>query len=109
MELAFESKSLRTICENEAHAKRKLGPTVAEVLKHRLADLRAATSVKDLVVGRPRVSDSADHQHMVIDLCDDHRMVFCANHLSNPVAESGKLDWLKVSRIKILRIENDHD
>ena len=108
MELAFVSKLLRTICENEAYAKCKLGPMVAEVLKHRLADLRAATSVKDLVVGRPHGLGGADHQHMVIDLCDDHRMVFCANHPNNPVAESGKLDWPKVSRIKILRIEGNH-
>lgn len=106
--LAFESKSLRTICESEAHAKSELGPTVAEVLKHRLADLRAATSVKDLVVGQPRVWDSADHQTMVIDLCDGHRMVFCANHLNNPVANPGKLDWPRVSRIKILKIESDN-
>jgi proteic killer suppression protein len=109
LELAFESKSLRTLCESEAHAKRKLGPTVAEVLKHRLADLRAATSVKDLLVGLPRVLDGTDHQHMVIDLYDHYRVVFCANHPNNPVAESGKLDWPKVSRIKILRIEGDHD
>lgn len=109
MELAFDSKSLRTICENEAHAKRKLGPTVAEVLRHRLADLRAATSIKDLIVGRPRILDGTDHQHVVIDLCDDYRMVFCANHPNNLVAKSGKIDWPKVSRIRILSIESDHD
>jgi hypothetical protein len=36
LELAFESKLLRTVCENETCATRKLGPTVAEALKHRL-------------------------------------------------------------------------
>ena len=107
--LAFDSKSLRTICESEAHAKHELGPAVAEVLKHRLADLRAATSVEDLVVGRPRQLDGADDEHMVVDLCDGHRLVFCANQLNKPVTESGKLDWQMVSRIKILKIDSDHD
>ena len=44
LELAFESKELRDVCENEAEAKRQLGDSVAEMLKHRLADLNAATS-----------------------------------------------------------------
>lgn len=108
LELAFDSKSLRTICESEAHARRELGPTVAEILKHRLADLRAATSVRDLLVGWPRTLDSESHQHMVVDLCDGYYVVFCANHPNNPMTESGQLDWSKVNRIKILRIESDH-
>ena len=108
MELAFESKSLRTICESESHAKRELGPTVAEFLKRRLADIRAATSVKDLVVGRPRELDTSDARHMVVDLCDGYRIVFAANHPKNPVTETGDLDWPMVSRVKIMRIEKDN-
>ena len=106
MELAFDSKSIRTICENEAQAKLELGASVAEVLKHRLADMRAARSPKDLVVGRPRIG--ADGQHMVIDLSDGHRIIFKPNHVNSPLTKTGELDWAKVSRIKILRIEGDH-
>lgn len=106
LELAFNSKSLRTICENETQARLELGPRVAEILKHRLADLRAATSPKDLVAGRPR--EGSDLQSMVIDLWDGYQLVFCANHPKKLVAEAGKLDWLKVSRIKVLRIESHH-
>lgn len=105
MELAFDSKSLRTICENEAHAKRELGAKIAENLKHRLADLRAATSVKDLVVGWPRELDGVDRQHVALELCDGHRIVFSANHANNPMTAADDVDWPKVSRIKILRIE----
>ena len=107
LELAFETRPLRTICENESHAKCEFGSTVAEALKHRLADLRAATSIIDLVAGRPRVSDGANSQHMVVDLCGGYRIVFCPNHPNNPVTESGKLDWPKATRIKILGIESD--
>jgi hypothetical protein len=59
LELAFDSKSLRTTCESERQAKLELGDVVAEVLKHRLADLLAAKSVKDLVAGQPRLLDGA--------------------------------------------------
>lgn len=107
LELAFKSKELRTICESEAHAKCNLGSKVAEALKHRLADLRAATSIVDLVAGRPRIADGGHSQQMIVDLCDGYRITFCANHPNNPVTEHGKLDWTKVSRIKILGIERD--
>lgn len=108
MELAFASISLRTICESEAQAKHELGPEVAETLKHRLSDLRAATSIKDLLVGRPHILDGTDHQHMAIDLCEEYQMVISANHPKNPFTESGKLDWPRVSRIKILQIGKNH-
>lgn len=108
MELAFDDKSLRTLCESEAHARRELGSEVAEVLKRRLADLRAATSVKDLVAGQPRQLHHADHQYMAVDLCDGYCIVYGANHSSNPITETGDLDWTRVSRVKILRIESDH-
>ena len=108
MELAFDSKSLRTICESERQAKLKLGDAVAEILKHRLADLRAAASVKDLIAGRPRRLYSASLQQMAVDLRDGYRLVFTANHAKNPMTQTGDLDWERVSRIKILRIEGDN-
>ena len=108
MELAFDKKSLRELCENEEKAKRDFGVRVAENLKRRLADLRAATSVKDLVAGRPREHEGSEHRHIAMDLCEDYRILFCANHHVIPVLESGDVDWSKVSRIKILEIERDH-
>jgi proteic killer suppression protein len=109
LDLAFDSKLLRTICENEEEAFHELGRSVGEVLKHRLADLRAAISVNDLLVGRPRILDGDTHNlHMVIDLCDGYQVIFRANHPNNPVGENGKIDWQKVSRIKILRIESNY-
>jgi hypothetical protein len=52
LELAFETKLLREICESEQKARQELGIKVAEALKRRLADLRAATSVEDLPVAQ---------------------------------------------------------
>jgi hypothetical protein len=36
------------------------------------------------------------------------QVVLCANHNTLPVLESGGVDWGRVSRIKILRIETEH-
>lgn len=106
MELAFQSKELRIICESEAEAQRALGPAVAEALTHRLADLRAAKSPGDLLVGRPHILDGAGN--IAIDLGEGHRMTFCANHPNNPVTANGILDWPKISRVKIMGIGCDH-
>lgn len=108
LELAFHSKELRTICENEAKANLELGPSVAEMLKHRLADLRAAKTVQDVLVGRPRVIDERE-QYMAIDLCDGYLLVFAPNHVANPMTEAGDLDWSKVSRIQIMKIGGEDE
>ena len=108
MELAFNAKHLRTICESEDDAKKELGETVAEVLKRRLADLRAAVSVMDLVAGHPRTLDGDESDHMILNLRDGYFIVFAANHVNNPTKESGQLDWASVTRIKILRIERNN-
>lgn len=107
MEIAFESKRLRTICESGKQAKSAFGEGVAEILMHRLADFRAAGTVKDIVAGHPRILDGKQGQCMVVDLVDGHRIVFAANHVENPVTEQGAFDWERVSRIKILRIGGD--
>jgi proteic killer suppression protein len=109
LELAFAKKSLRQVCEREANAKRDLGAKIAEKLRRRLADLRAATCVKDLVAGRPRELKGARHRQIAVDLCEGFGIIFCANHNSVPTLESGGVDWAKVSRIKILRIEAIND
>jgi len=109
LEFAYSNIELRTICEIENRAKSKLGERASVRLKHRLADLRAATSIKDIVAGRPRILDDKTGQLMSIDLSDGFRIIFCANHANNPLTEAGKIDWPKVNRIKILRIENDYD
>ena len=104
MEIAFETKELRTICEIEAHAQDRLGDETAGAPKRRLADIRSAETISDLIAGRPRELDNGTGQ-MVIDLYSNYRLVFCANHPSNTVADIGNLDWSRVSRVKILSIE----
>ncbi len=66
MELAFETKSLREICESPIRAKRALGESVAEMLKRRLADLRAATCIGDLIAGRPQQIEAVGKPQMTL-------------------------------------------
>lgn len=108
MLLSFDTKSLRALCENEDQARTQLEPIVAEALKRRLADLEAATSIKDLLVGNPRTLPGSNGKEMVLDLSDGFRIVFSANHPKKHMTQDNNLDWGKVTRIKILRIETNH-
>ena len=107
MELAFATKSLRDICESAERATQKLGPRVSEKLKRRLADLRAAVSVSDLIAGRPHELDGLQQRRVAVELGAGYHLIFSANHAVIPKLESGKMDWSKVTRVKLLRIESD--
>lgn len=109
MEIAFESQVLRSTCEHEDEAANELGPEVAEMLKRRLADIRAATSIADLVVGRPRIVVDVSGEQLVVDLTKGYEIAFAPNHPKNPLSEAGGLDWSKVRRLRLLRIGRRND
>jgi proteic killer suppression protein len=101
LDISFKTKSLRSLCEVERVAQSKLGKRVAERLKSRLADLDAASCVKELVAGRPREIPKG---RVAVELCDGFLLVFCANHDDVPLGEGGVVDWLRVNRVKVLSV-----
>ena len=108
VEIAFAKKSLRRLCENERAARRSLGASIAARLKRRLADLRAANCVTDLVAGRPRELQSAQPGQMAVDLGKRFQLIFSANHGHDPLMDGVGVNWSKVNRVKILSIESDN-
>jgi hypothetical protein len=109
LELAFSQESLRDICESQLKAERALGLPMARALRARLADLRDAESVKDLVAGPPEVLESTPPGRIAIPLGSGACIFFSANHASTPVKRSGEVNWASVGRVKILEIGTTHD
>jgi hypothetical protein len=107
LQIAFHTEAIRKVCENEEEAKTQFGTEVTEALKHRLADIRAARSPKDLVAGRPRPAH--DSRHMIIDLREGYQILVKANHPKYPKSDTDELDWTKISRIKIILIEKEDE
>ena len=103
MQLAFESERLRSICENEDLAKADLGDTMADTLKHRLADLLAARSIYELPAGNPRPKED-EPECQIIDLAENSYLFLQANHPRNPLTECGDIEWGRVTRVKVTRI-----
>lgn len=53
VDIHYASKDLERLCEDEREAKRQLGRPGCRKLRARLADLKAASRVTELVAGRP--------------------------------------------------------
>lgn len=105
MHFSFEKKPLRNICEKKQFGIDKLGKDVAKKLRARLFDLIAACTVNDLQAGEPSIVGDFPFDHFKINLDDNYRIIFCASHPKKYYLKNGNLDWSRVNRIKLLKIE----
>jgi len=60
----------------------------------------------DLVAGGPRVIKDGDLEYMVISLQNGFRIELVPNHVNNPRDRADRIDWARVSRIKIIGIRH---
>jgi hypothetical protein len=79
------------------------GEAVAQTLRHRLADLRAASSPLDVPVGNPQPMDE-NCERMALNLRDGFRLLLAPNHVKNPRDANNRVDWKKVRRVKIMEM-----
>ena len=103
MDLAFKDEQLRAICIKRGRALAVLGPNVAHELNKRVADIRAAESALDLLVGA-RVVGEEGLEAIHVSLASGFELILAANHVENPTTASGKIDWGKVVRVRVLEI-----
>ncbi|TBY02086.1 hypothetical protein [Rhizobium laguerreae] len=103
MELAFEDEQLRAMCTTRGRALAVHGPEIAQELKKRLADIRAAETASDLLVGTRFVGDG-ECEAIHVSLGGGFELILVANHVQNPRKGSGKIAWDKVARVKVSQI-----
>jgi len=94
------------VCEDDAQALLLYGPVVAGSLKNRVGDLRAASHVFELPAIRPRFGEGPDIEHLIIDLADGYTLFLAANHPKPPRDGDGAINWQRVSRVRLLRIDS---
>jgi plasmid maintenance system killer protein len=106
LEISFQDRSIRTLCEDPDAASIRFGQAVAKDLMSRLADIDATDFIEDLVVGNPGELKEDNLYNYKVELGEGYRLIFCCNHVKNiPLTENGSIDWKRVTRIKILKIE----
>lgn len=105
VQLAFQDERVRQLCESPISARRAFGPDVARTLHARLADLRAANSVFD-VLNLGLAKQRSSHPHRIfVDLGSGNVLHAQACIHPEPNLPPGELDWKQVSRLKVLSIE----
>lgn len=106
MIVAFQTEKLRRICEDDTVATAQLGAPVAAALRERLADVRAASTIDELLVGRPRLSGQKG-ELLTLDLGTDAKSVWTVNHVPQRMNEDGLVDWTRTTRVRLIKIGGD--
>lgn len=104
MIVAFQSEKLRRICEDDTVATERLGAPTAGALRERLSDIRAASTIDELFVGKPRLS-GAKSELLTVDLGPDARSIWTVNHVQVPMTQDNIVDWTRTTRIRLTKIE----
>ena len=105
MELSFATEQLRGICESRRRAVTRLGVDAARALEMVLADIDACQSVAEFTAlyGDQVKSSSSDNWQVTLE--GETMMFFLSGHVSTPKKKDGRIDWNKVTRVRIESIE----
>lgn len=109
MDLCFATKRIKSVCERSGKAYSVLGIAAAEALHRRIADLMAAKTIYDILLGNPRLVQNASGGKMAIDISEEYILIISANHTTNPLTSDKRVDWTRVRRVKVLKIEGKDD
>ena len=109
MIILFDDEKLRKLCEDEKTAKKRLGNSSAKKLRSRLADLRAAQTVRDLVAGKPHPLKSDRDGEFSLELHGGMRLVFAPANEPVPRTAGDAVDWERVTEVSVTFIGDYHD
>lgn len=105
MEIAFATRDLRAMCEDLNIAQDVIGMSVADQLRARLADMRAADNVEELL-GLGVTGVRIESNRLTVELAQGYRIVLRSNH---EVGRRGpeRPEWRNVRRVQVLTVDKD--
>ncbi len=110
MEISL-SRKMTKVCNSERAMQAKLGKRDAAKLKQRLAELKAATTLKDLEA----LPNANCHEltgdrkgQLAVDLVHPRRLIFEPDQTPVPTKDDGGLDWSRVTQIVVIEITDYH-
>lgn len=109
MEPTFKTKALQKLATDERVAKRELGEPCAKQLRNRLADLRAAKVVGELLAGQPHPLKGDRVGQFAVTLHGGVRLVFEATDEPLPTTPEGDINWPAVANVRVIFIGDYHE
>lgn len=105
MELSFATPRIRDLCERREEAIAALGLDVALELGQRLADFEALDNAADLIALFVDAITERSPEVQLLHLSTGHTLVLVSGHAKPRVTSGGTTDWAKVTRMRIVEIE----
>jgi proteic killer suppression protein len=112
VDILFKNDKLAKEFNDERALLRNRGQRQGKLIMLRLAELRAAGALAIMrAVPRARCHElKGDRKReLSVDLDHPYRLIFVPEHDPIPTLPDGGLDWNKVTRIKILGVEDTHE
>lgn len=101
LDLRFASPELRAICERTTAAELLLGDLAARKLRARLSDIRAASDIRQITLGRPSISARG---RVTFHLHSTHHLVVAAAVTPIPRLSNRQIDWAQVAVLEVVEI-----
>lgn len=110
LDIVFDNPKLESQCNNHKLLVRKHGTKRAKKIRQRLDDLHAANSldVMRMLPGRCHELTGDRSGLLSLDLDHPYRLIFEPANEPLPQKDDGGIDWVNVTAVRILRIEDTH-
>lgn len=102
LQITFLDDSLRQVCESSVAAERALGNQAARRLRSRLADLRAAGKISEVVTGRRAKPGSGRISFL---LSQSHELVLEAVMKKNPTVQKAEVDLDATDCFRVVEVK----
>lgn len=112
MNILFQTTKLAKECNNEKLLIKRYGDRRAKLIQRRLYDLKAADNLEIMrSIPQARCHELKGNRkgQLSVDLDHPFRLIFKPAHSPVPTKKDGGLDWLKVTKIIILGMEDTHE
>ncbi len=111
MDIHFDDKRFEQDCNSHRALVRKYGERMAGVIRRRLDDLDAASTLEDMrnLPGRCHELHGDRAAQLSLDLVHPQRLIFLPADNPVPLKPDGGLDWLLIKSILVLGIEDTHE
>jgi len=110
LDISYASEGIKARCKPGSKTNRKLSEVNQKVLADRLSDIADAPTLEDLRNGKGYFHELQHDREGQLSCTLDKgdRLVFIPDHNPVPVNPRGRLDWSKVTAVKILEIVDYH-
>ena len=111
MDISFKSKKLKKELSDRKALVRRYGAEQARKIQQRLFELQAAENLETLrTLAQMRAHELSGNRagQISLDIKQPYRLLTKPDYEDPPRKDDGGLDWKKVTKIRILKVEDTH-